>query len=154
MRLCWLVGPALALAPVLTHAQSQFLASDGSRVQAMVIECAGAMQTAVPCGGAVPLNFGSLGTYTDGSVQLSTTVATQVFPAASSAIRVRIKLVNQDGVNEIWCRWNGTPAVGGSGSFKLGANGGGIDDNGAGVNQSAVSCIAASGTPNLYAEQY
>jgi hypothetical protein len=40
------------------------------------------------------------------------------------------------------------------GSFLLPAGNGGIDDQGAGVNQSAVNCIAASGTPNLYAEQY
>jgi hypothetical protein len=97
------------------------------------------------------------GSYSNGSQALPAS-ATQVFAAPGGPPRVRIKLLNLDPTIAIWCRWGtvaGAPAaVSGVGSFLLPAGGGGIDDQGAGVNQSALNCIAASGTPNLYAEQY
>jgi hypothetical protein len=103
-----------------------------------------------------------IGTYANGGVALSTTTA-QIF--AANAARVRIKLLNNSGIGTaggvaivIWCRWGtvaGAPAVpGGVGSFALQPNGGGIDDQGPGINQSALNCLAESGTPTLYAEQY
>jgi hypothetical protein len=95
------------------------------------------------------------GSYVNGSQALPA-VATLVFDVGSQ--RIRIKLINLDPTIAIWCRWGtvgaAPAAVSGVGSFLLPAGGGGIDDQGAGVNQSAVNCIAASGTPNLYAEQY
>jgi hypothetical protein len=108
----------------------------------------------------LPLN-NPTGTYLNGGVALSVT-ATQIFAATP---RVRIKLLNNSGIGTtggtaivMWCRWGtvgAAPAVaGGAGSFALQPNGGGIDDQGPGVNQSAVNCLSESGTPTLYAEQY
>lgn len=101
------------------------------------------------------------GSYVDGSTALSTSPQ-QIF--AANAARVRIKLVNTEfgtatGGSGIyaWCRWGtvgASPAAAhGVGSFLV-APGGGIDDQGPGVNRSAVNCLAESGAPILYAEQY
>lgn len=96
------------------------------------------------------------GTYLNGGIALSSSPA-QVFAASA---RIRVKLINYSGIGAagnavvMWCRWNATPAPGGAGSFALPPNGGGIDDQGAGVNQNALNCLAESGTPTLYAEQY
>ena len=94
------------------------------------------------------------GVYQNGSVQLASGSASLIFGAPAGAVRVRIKLQNNDSVNDVWCRWGQSPTVSGVGSFKLPANGGGIDDSGAGVNQLALSCTASAGTAILYAEEY
>lgn len=102
------------------------------------------------------------GTYANGGVTLSTTPL-QIF--AASTTRIRIVLLNNSGVGTaggaaivVWCRWGtvgaAPAAAGGVGSFALQPNGGGRDDNGAGVNQGALNCLAESGTPTIYAEQY
>lgn len=102
------------------------------------------------------------GTYANGGVTLSTSPL-QIF--AASTTRIRIVLLNNSGVGTaggaaivVWCRWGtvaGAPAsVNAVGSFPVQPNGGGRDDNGAGVNQGALNCLAESGTPTIYAEQY
>jgi len=95
-----------------------------------------------------------IGVYQNGSLQLASGTTALIFSAPIGGVRVRIKLQNYDSVNDIWCRWGQMPSVGDVGSFKLAANGGGIDDSGAGVNQLALSCIASAGAPVLYAEEY
>jgi hypothetical protein len=101
------------------------------------------------------------GTYADGSRALSST-ASDVF--AANAARVRIRLLDTDYTTAlggagiaIWCRWGTAAAAAaaphGVGSFPL-FPGGGVDDQGSGVNQSAVNCVAESGAPLLFAEQY
>jgi hypothetical protein len=109
----------------------------------------------------VPIGGASSGTYADGSRALAIT-ASDVF--AANAARVRLRLLNTDYVTKsggggavMWCRW-GTAAANaavphGIGSFPL-FPGGGTDDQGSGVNSGAVNCIAESGTPILFAEQY
>ena len=216
MRYTWLVLPALAFAPMLAHAQAQFVASDGNHVPGAVIECTTATSQVIPCDSTNPLavtlptgvaldgtdatgvtpygggvgirgwlssiyrtlnstlnvsgavsvnNFPAtqtvsgtvnapIGVYQNGSLQLSAGSSALVFGAPVSGVRVRVKLQNFDAANDIWCRWGQIPAVDGVGSFKLVANGGGIDDGGAGVNQLALSCIASAGAPVLYAEEY
>jgi hypothetical protein len=107
---------------------------------------------------------GTVGTYANGGVALSTS-AVQIFNAPSASPRYRIKMINSSGISTAggppiveWCRWglvgSAPAAAGGVGSFALQPGGGGIDDQGAGVNQNAVNCIAESGTPVIYAEQY
>jgi hypothetical protein len=114
------------------------------------------------CTSAAPTGAPITGTYANGSVALSITTA-QIFPA--NPARVRTKLLNNSGIGTaggtpivIWCRWGtigAAPATaGGIGSFALQPNGGGIDDQGPGINQSALNCLSESGTPTLYAEQY
>jgi hypothetical protein len=124
-----------------------------------IVACVGAAnsQSRLPPASDAHTAYSAPGLYANGSQALPAS-ATQVFTApAAGFTRVRIKLINYDNTIAIWCRWGtvgGAPAaVAGIGSFLLPA-GGGIDDQGAGVNQSALNCIAASGTPNLYAEQY
>lgn len=109
------------------------------------------------------VNFATpAGTYANGSVALST--APLDIWAANSA-RVRALLLNNSGIGTSggapiveWCRWGtvaaSPAAVAGVGSFALQPGGGGRDDTGAGVNQGPLNCLAESGTPSLYAEQY
>lgn len=126
---------------------------DGSLSTHNVPEIGGA---AVSSSNPMPI-AASPGTYLNGSVALST-ASVQVFAAAP---RVRAKVINNSGVGTTggaaiveWCRWGAAAAAGGIGSFALQPNGGGIDDQGPGVNQSALNCLAESGTPAIYAEQY
>lgn len=102
------------------------------------------------------------GNYANGSVTLSTSPL-QIWDV--NGARIRALLLNNSGVGTaggaaivVWCRWGtvgaAPAAAGGVGSFALQPNGGGRDDNGAGVNQSALNCLAESGTPTIYAEQY
>lgn len=104
----------------------------------------------------------SPGTYANGSVALSTSPL-DIWPA--NAARVRALLLNNSGVGTsggapvtCWCRWGtvaaAPAAVAGVGSFALQPGGGGRDDTGAGVNPGPLNCLAESGTPSLYAEQY
>jgi hypothetical protein len=109
-----------------------------------------------------PYYLAAPGIPNDGSATLNTSPL-DIFPANSS--RVRLKLINGSGIGSsptpatiIWCRFGtvaGAPtAVNGIGSFALPAGGGGIDDQGPGVDQAAVNCMAESGTPILFARQY
>lgn len=153
MRRAWMLTPLLAVQAAPAWAQSQGLNPiDGHAAPLVGTLCVNS---------APGLNtFGLLalmpctGTYASGSLALVAGTAATIFPAATTATRLRIKLQNFDAAADIWCKWAGTAAVGGVGSFKLAANGGGIDDSGPGVNQGALSCIAASGAPNLLAEEY
>lgn len=129
---------------------------DGSVATHSVPEVNGA---AVSAANPLP-TAAAVGTYANGSATLSTT-ATDIFAARS---RVRLKLINTDYITAsggsgivTWCRY-GTAALApalphGVGSFPL-FPGGGIDDESAGVSQLAVNCVAESGAPVLYAEQY
>jgi hypothetical protein len=103
-----------------------------------------------------------IGTYANGARALSTS---PVDVWAANPARIRALLLNNSGIGISggspiveWCRWGtvaGAPAaVGGVGSFALQPNGGGRDDQGAGVNQGPLNCLSESGTPLLYAEQY
>lgn len=101
--------------------------------------------------------LGTPGNYLNGSIAVPTS-STQIFAATA---RVRVKLLNNSGIGGsggpaivIWCRWGAVSTPGGIGSFALQPNGGGIDDQGSGVNQLALNCLSESGTPSLYAEQY
>lgn len=112
-----------------------------------------------PLADFLAVNFSTpAGTYANGSVALST-APLQIW--AANTTRVRALLLNNSGIGTsggtpivIWCRWGAAPAAGGVGSFALQPNGGGRDDQGAGVNQGALNCLSESGTPSLYAEQY
>lgn len=107
--------------------------------------------------------YGPTGLRVDRSVTITTT-ATNVFAAAvSGSPRVRMKVLNTDVVTPsggagivIWYRWGtaaGAPAAAhGVGSFPL-LPGGGFDDIGT-VSQEAMNCIAESGSPVLFAEEY
>ena len=99
----------------------------------------------------------SPGTFLNASMALSTT-SQQVIAATA---RVRVKVVNTSGVGNAggtaiveWCRWGSAAVSGGVGSFPIQPNGGGIDDQGPGVNQTALNCLSESGTPSIYVEQY
>jgi hypothetical protein len=150
----WLLA-ALALLALALPAAAQPNAPPPSAQNPVYTYCWNGTAMAV-CGSPI------IGTYANGAVAMSTAAA-QVFPA--NAARVRIKLLNNSGIGTaggtaivIWCRWGtvgAAPAVpGGVGSFALQPNGGGIDDQGPGINQSALNCASESGTPTLYAEQY
>lgn len=102
------------------------------------------------------------GSYADFSIAVTTA---GVDICAANAGRVRFKALNQDAITPggagtgavIWGRW-GTKAanpatVNGVGSFMI-SPGGGIDDQGPGVNTSAFNAISESGSPVLYVETY
>lgn len=105
--------------------------------------------------------FPSHGTYQDASVAV-TTAGADIF--AANPTRVRIKLINTDFITPsggtgivMWARW-GTKAAApaqphGIGSFPI-FPGGGIDDQGPGLNTGAINIVAESGSPILLAEQY
>ena len=140
-----------AAPPVLTDGSLQGLSmtvSGGLRVQQMV--------------GGVDVTIG--GTYANASATLSTSAANVVAAVPGGAARLRIRLMNVDYATPsgglgivIWCRWAtvaaGAAAVRGVGSFPV-YPGGGIDDQGFGVNQGGLNCLAESGTPILYVETY
>lgn len=146
----------LVLAVILpVRAALEYRTSNGDTLGGTVLMILNAAGVPVPVSSSQGIPQGS-GTYLNGSAAL-TTASSQIFAATS---RMRIKLVNISGIGAagtavvIWCRWGSAAVAGGTGSFALASNGGGIDDQGQGVNQSSLNCIAESGTPKIYAEQY
>jgi hypothetical protein len=127
----------------------------------LIIICAATLALAdsklPPATGVVAMQNYS-GTYADKSKALSNSASDVVTAVPAGQTRVRLFIQNPDTSIDIWCRWGtaaGAPAsVGGTSSFRIMANNGGRDIYGAGVPQGALNCIVASGTPNIYVEQY
>jgi hypothetical protein len=153
---------SLLAVPVVAFGAVEYLTPDTrATLVTMSLNAAG---FAVPVSPTAPLPTTTPGgTYANASTALPAT-PTQIFAAAGATPRSRVKLINSSGIGTAggaaiveWCRWGtvgaAPAAAGGVGSFAL-QPGGGIDDQGPGINQSAVNCIAESGTPLLYAEQY
>jgi hypothetical protein len=99
------------------------------------------------------------GNYQNGSQVVGTSAVTVLSaPTGNNAKRSRIVALDtacQTGSGAtIWCAWGtaaANPAVVGSNGFPLAC---GFDDNGPGVNQSALNCIQPTGTHYGRFEQY
>lgn len=96
------------------------------------------------------------GGYQNFSVPLSTS-ALNVLQNASAGNRRRLFLANYDAAINMWCRFGDAvaapAAANGLGSFELLAAGGSRNEQVV-VYQGPVNCIAASGTPKIYIEEY
>jgi hypothetical protein len=99
------------------------------------------------------------GNYQNGSQVVPSTATTVLTaPPGNGALRARIVALDtacQTGsAITIWCAWGtagSNAAVVGSNGFPLAC---GFDDNGPGVNQSALNCIQPSGSHYARFEQY